>query len=167
VSVVLVFSAAPLGDFCSKAVFVEDFAPCGWCRALVMLLSGCTLRWLLLRRVFVEDVTPCGWCRTLIVLLSGCTLMRLLLGRVFVGDFAPCGWCRALIVLLSGCTLRRLLLGRVAHRGSLGCHCGDCFMRRMSKAGATVLFDTCGRGAKLTLLLFGGFAVLYYTTPPH
>jgi hypothetical protein len=93
--------------------------------------------------------------------------MRLLLGRVFVGDFAPCGWCRALIVLLSGGTLRRLLLGRVARRGSLGCRCGDYFMHRISKAGATVFFDTCGRGASLTLILFGGFAVLYYMAPPH
>jgi hypothetical protein len=117
----LVFPAAPLDDFCWEAVFVEDFAPCVWCRALVVLLSGCTLRRLLLGRVFVEDFAPYGWCRTLIVLLSGCTLRRLLLGRVFVEDFAPYGWCRALIVLLFGCTLRRILLGRVARRGSLGC----------------------------------------------
>jgi hypothetical protein len=61
---------------------VLHFAPYGWCRALIVLLYGCTLRQLFLERVFVEDFAPYGWCHTLIVVLSGCTLKRLLLGRV-------------------------------------------------------------------------------------
>jgi hypothetical protein len=108
----LVFLAAPLRDFCSDDVFMEDFAPCGWYHTLIVLFLATPSGDFCSEAIFMEDFAPCGWCRALIVLFPVAPLGDFCSDAVFVEAFAPYGWCRALIVLFSGYTLRRLLLGQ-------------------------------------------------------